>query len=64
MYDNSDKIKTDNKQAFKYYKLAAEAGHEDAQRRLAEMYEQGIGTKKDIRQAKYWLDLSTGDAEI
>lgn len=41
-------------QAFKWYKKAAEAGNHDAQFRLAVMYENGEGTKKNKKQAVYW----------
>ena len=39
-------------QEFKGIKEAAKAGNIQAQKRLAEMYEKGIGTEKDLELSK------------
>ena len=40
--------------AFDRYQAAAEAGHQDAQYRLAEMYHEGTGIERDESLAAYW----------
>lgn len=47
-------------QEFKGIKEAAKAGNIQAQKRLAEMYEKGIGTEKDLELSKYWEDIANG----
>lgn len=42
------------KNAFKWFKKAAEVGNYEAKYHLALMYEQGEGTKKNKKQAIYW----------
>jgi len=63
--DDSDEYINDWKEAFKYYKLAAELAVEkeeyeytEAFTSLAEMYEFGWGTDKDIAKAIEWYKLA------
>ncbi|MEW9906564.1 MAG: tetratricopeptide repeat protein [Candidatus Symbiodolus clandestinus] len=40
--------------AFRYYQLAAESGHLDAQNNLGVLFEEGQGVKQDYRKALKW----------
>ena len=44
----------DYKTAAKYYTLAAEKGHSQAQYFLGELYEDGKGVEKDLKEAFKW----------
>ena len=48
----------DYKEALKWYRRAAEQGHEDAQYRLGIMYEAGQGVPQDYIQAHTWFNLA------
>ena len=48
-------VNQDNKEAFKWYKKAAEQGDCDAQYYLSKLYLKGVGTDVDEDKAKYWL---------
>ena len=64
--DNSDEYLNDMKEAFKYYKLAAELAvkkekYEEGTASftsLAEMYEYGLGTDEDIDKAIKWYTIA------
>ena len=43
---------------FEVVKSAAESGNIGAMKRLAEMYEKGIGTEVEIEKARYWENLA------
>ncbi|MEE8263505.1 MAG: tetratricopeptide repeat protein, partial [Gammaproteobacteria bacterium] len=45
-------------QAAKWYRLAAEQGHLDAQNNLGFMYAQGRGVPQDRVQAYAWLNMA------
>ena len=45
----------DRKEAFKWFKKAAELGNSNAMGMLGVMYYYGMGTLKDPQQAKYWI---------
>ncbi len=47
-------------QEFKGINEAAKAGNVQAQKRLAEMYEKGIGTEKNLELSKHWADIASG----
>lgn len=59
--------KQNYKEAFKWYKQAADLGHSNAMTMLGIMYDNGEGTLKDPQQAKYWIkkayDAGNKDAE-
>ena len=55
-YTNGEGIPRDDKVAFKWFLLAAENGHAEAQFILGSMYEQGIGVKQDSVQAQMWYE--------
>ena len=42
--------------ALEWYKKAAEAGHSEAMKKLAYMYEKGQGIEKSLEEAKKWLE--------
>jgi len=42
----------------KWFRAAAEQGHTRSQYKLAEMYEQGEGTRKDDIQAYLWFKVA------
>lgn len=46
--------KRDLKQAYEYYRIAAEDGFMYAQYELANLYDNGLGVEQDIVQAAYW----------
>ena len=48
----------DAKEAFKWYRLAADQGLADAQCALGEMYEKGKGVPQDYVQAYAWYSLA------
>ncbi len=58
MYWRGDGVAQDYKQAFKWFKCAAEQGHSLAQIRLGMMYRDGQGVDRDKKQAIKWLTLS------
>lgn len=49
-------MKRNNREALKWYRLAAEGGNPDAMRRLGEMYERGAGVPKDNAKALEWYE--------
>ena len=46
----------DNKLAVKWYKKAAEKGHDQAQFSIGQMYYEGRGVKKDYKEAARWFN--------
>ena len=63
-YDG-DGVERDYKEAFKWYRKAAESGHADAQCGIAGMYECGEGVEEDYAEAARWyqMALENGHAE-
>jgi len=58
MYDTGQGIEQDYKQAFEWYKKAADAGYGDAQLRLAEMYQLGLGIEQNNQLAIEWYQTA------
>jgi hypothetical protein len=58
MYTNSLGVLQDDKQAVKWYRLAAEQGVAEAQYNLGVMYEQGRGVPQDAKEAVKWYRLA------
>ena len=52
-------IPRDNKEAVKWFKLAAKQGHPNAQAMLGEMYLNGHGTRKSYKEALKWYHLAS-----
>ena len=51
---SSEQPNSNEEKAFKWYKMAAEQGHEAAQLNLGVMYHQGVGVKQDFAEAIKW----------
>ena len=64
MYYKGQGVAKDYKEAFTWFKKAAEQGYAPAQNNLGYCYEKGIGTSKDENQAFYWFKKAAeqGDA--
>lgn len=61
----ADGIEVDENQAVKWFKIAAENGHSDAQRRLGNAYSLGVGgVPLDVNLAKYWWEKSANAGNI
>ena len=58
MYRNGKGVTQDNKEAVKWYRLAAEQGHVDAQYNLGWMYDKGRGVTQDYKEAMKWFRLA------
>jgi hypothetical protein len=59
--DGKGGVPCDNERAFSFYLSAAQAGEVSAKQILAEWYEQGKGTSKDMQQALQWYEDSLQD---
>jgi TPR repeat protein len=57
LYQNKGDLKLTNK-IFKLLQESAELGNADAQFRLGEYYQDGIGVEVDYQKAKYWYEKS------
>jgi TPR repeat protein len=58
MYENGHGVSEDDKQAVKWFRLAAEQGYANAQFGLGFMYENGHGVSEDDKQAVKWFRLA------
>ena len=58
MYDEGDGVFLDDREAAKWYRLAAEQGHVDAQFNLGVMYDEGEGVSQDDGEAVRWYRLA------
>ena len=63
MYRNGDGVPQDHKTALKWYTLAAEQGHADAQFGLGVMYDSGRGVIQDDKAALKWYTLAAEQAQ-
>jgi TPR repeat protein len=54
MYEFGQGVSQDDTKAAAWYLRAAEQGMVDAQAKLAEMYEEGRGVPKDLKEAERW----------
>jgi TPR repeat protein len=57
-FDDSQEREKSDKEAFKWYHLAAVQGYARAQFKLGEMYQEGRGVKKSKTQALKWYQLA------
>ena len=64
MYDEGLGVPQDYKTAVKWYRLAAEKGHANAQSNLGVMYAYGQGVIQDYVRAHMWYNIaaSSGNA--
>ncbi|MEZ0223193.1 MAG: tetratricopeptide repeat protein [Alphaproteobacteria bacterium] len=58
MYSQGIRVGKNTKTALKWYRKAAEQGHEGARYALADIYSNGDGVKKDLKEAARWMRLS------
>ena len=63
--DSKDGLEPDYQESFKWYKMAANKGMEEAEYIVAKCYEEGKGVKKDLKKAfeLYKSASEKGDAE-
>jgi uncharacterized protein len=62
MYANGRGVPEDDKQAVKWYRLAAEQGHAKAQSNLGLMYARGDGVPEDKVLAYMWWNLAAANS--
>jgi TPR repeat protein len=64
-YAKGEGVPQDQNEAIKLYRLAAEAGHTDAQKKLGFIYGTGQGVVQDLSEADSWLSkaASKGNAD-
>ncbi len=55
---NAAYARGDHAEAFRLYRNIAVLGIPEAHYRLGLMYKDGVGTRKSVRQAEYWLKLA------
>ena len=58
MYSKFSVKTEEHKEALRWYRLAGELGHKDAQFNLGLMYETGLGVSLDYKEAVKWYTLS------
>ena len=63
MYANGKGVPEDDKQAVKWYRLAAEQGVANAQYNLGVMYERGDGVPEDKVLAYMWWNLAAANGD-
>ena len=63
-YEEGSGVVKDEREAFRWYRLAAEQGNAEAQVDLGNCYLDGIGASKDSKEAVYWYRKAAeaGDA--
>ena len=63
MYDNGEGVPENDAEAVKWWRLAAEQGHANAQARLSYMYYAGDGIPKNKIKAYIWASLAVSQGE-
>ena len=58
MYDRGDGVPEDDATAVRWYRMAAEQGHADAQWNLGLMYARGDGVPVDAVSAYAWINIA------
>ena len=58
MYFEGQGVPQDDKEAFKWYRLAAKQGQVEAQYNLGAMYFKGQGVPQDYKEALKWYRLA------
>ena len=64
MYELGEGVTEDDKEAFKWFSLAASQGYAKAQNNLGYMYDLGEGVAQDNLRAYMWKDLAAAQGEI
>ncbi|MDR7308924.1 tetratricopeptide repeat protein [Rhodoferax saidenbachensis] len=62
-YMQGGSVPTDLEEAFKWYRLSAEAGFAPAQEELAYAYEWGRGVPKNMEETKFWREKAADGGE-
>jgi len=57
LYMDGKFMKKDPEEAFKWYMMSALVGNSRSQYQVASMLDSGIGTEKDVEQAKKWFGI-------
>jgi TPR repeat protein/SpoVK/Ycf46/Vps4 family AAA+-type ATPase len=57
-YDNGQEVPKDEREAVRWYRLAADQGHAPSQNNLGAMYAHGQGVTKDEKEAVRWYRLA------
>jgi localization factor PodJL len=57
-YSDGRGVKSDMKEAAKWYEKSAELGFAPAQYRIGNFYEKGNGVERDVKKAKTWYQLA------
>ena len=55
MYEAGEGVTQDFKKAYEYYLIAARSGNLDSQIKVSQMYQEAIGTEKNLEKSVYWL---------
>ena len=55
MYEAGEGVSQDFKKAYEYYIIAARSGNLDSQIKVAQIYQNGSGTEKNLEKSAYWL---------
>ena len=64
MYSNGEGVAEDDKEAAKWYRLAADQGDADAQYNLGVMYDEGEGVAEDDKEAVKWYRLAADQGDV
>ncbi len=64
LYESGESISKNYPEAVRWYKLAAEAGVDDAQNALGLMYGQGRGINRDAKEALRWLMKAAAQGNV
>ena len=63
IYEHGDRVPQDYEEAARWYRMAAEEDHPEAQRRLAHFYSVGLGVPQDDAEAAYWNERAAAFEE-
>lgn len=63
-YEKADGVKRDFTAALKWYRLAADAGHAVAQKKLADLYASGKGVTQDFAEARKWYEKAAASGAV
>jgi TPR repeat protein len=58
IYNRGKEVLKDDKEAVRWYRLAAEQGFPEAQTNLGLMYESGQGVEQDYVKAQKWFNIA------
>jgi len=64
MFEEGQGVAQDTAEAIRWYRLAAEQGHADAQYNLGRMFEEGQGVAQDTAEAIRWYRLAAEQGNV